>query len=154
MEQAQTYLILILQDNENLLNYLTGYINQTLYMIDKYPTLKEKKATDNPVNIPEAEKDQLINTAGYFRSYAVRIMVKLKAIKKELKINKDTFEKLETSFKQIKNTSLPELEAAETFTEILNEILAERIEAPKALTQTQQRKDYVDMSSAPSIEGE
>jgi hypothetical protein len=143
MDNAQTYLTILLQDNEQLKNLLSGYLNSILNLMAKYP---KKYPEDTPdAWAKELEKqvtpDEILNrmnTISYFRAYATRVYISLGSLKKAETIDKETLKRVEEDYSEIKTNPKPDYNACERFVQEVNNILSEHINV-SVLVDTEKR---------------
>lgn len=154
MENAVSYLTILLNDLEQVKNSLSSYNNLKLILMATY----QKEITDENKNdntwgslsrkMSEEERTQLINLIGYFRAYSTRAYIGFKSISPKfsnrLSDKKDIVEK---TYAVIKTEALPKYDTAEAFVQALNDIFVEEINV-QALINTAQKVNELSRSSA------
>lgn len=147
MQEANTYLNLLLEDNENLTNNYTVYNNLMIKIKFKY-----KNSKQHEVIVSEAEKQLLNQYIDNFRSYATRIKIKFKSVETKIGITQKESKAFFKAHKKINDSPLPDTKDCELFVQIVNDILAEKIGAYEAMIVKESKQDYTDSASAPNIE--
>jgi Mg2+ and Co2+ transporter CorA len=149
MQEANTYLQLILQDNEQLTNNFVVYNNLIIKVNFRFENQENEEVT-----LDQGLKEQLEYCVDNFRSYATRIKIKLNSIKNKINLTKEQQESFDESYKTINSSPLPEVDKCESFVQVVNDILADKIGAYESMMAKQSKQDYTDSALAPNIEDE
>lgn len=150
MEQANTYLTLFLQDNEQLINYLAAYNNIRLSATSLMNGDKEKKQSA----ISPDQADKIMETIGYFRSYTTRTYIRFESIKNMLGADKKQIHTIEECYNIISNQNIPPFSICSNYVQTLNDILATNINAASAMNRKERTREYTTMAEVPDIEDE
>jgi len=156
MENAVSYLTILLNDLEQTKNSLSTY-NNTILIIkanhsdsiqkdDSPPEMQYKNLTRK---MSDEEKNQLITTISYFRSYATRAYIGFKSISPKLTSNKK--EIVETTYQTIKTNVMPDYDSAEAFVQALNDIFVEEINVQALINTAQKSADLSRLSASPTL---
>ncbi len=120
-ENSSSYLTIILNDNENLKNCLTTYLNVLVVMKATYSDVK----TDLSKVINPAEKKQMVDAVSMFRAYATRIKVSINVLKD--KFPEEVAKEIDADYKMIKEEPLPIYDACERFVQNINDMLGKQL---------------------------
>lgn len=154
MDNASSYLSILLNDIEQIKNFLAAYNNQILYLQARYPAKElDENIRQSAKIMSDQEKISLINTIGMFRTYATRAFIGFNSIKETFKNdNKPVLEEIDSNYKIIKTISIPNYEACEQYTQALSDITAREINV-QALVGTQQKaSDLAQASETPGYD--
>lgn len=149
MEQANTYLTLFLQDNEQLINYLSAY-NNIMLSVSSLMSCDPEEVKQNTLS--PAQADKVMETIGFFRSYATRTYIRFESIKGMLGATKKQTELIENNYKKISTQNIPTFEICFTYVQTLNDILASNINAGSVMNKAKKTKDYTTMAQVPQID--
>ena len=155
MENAVSYLTILLNDLEQVKNSLSTYNNTILiikanYAQDIDPTQDENFYKRLTKKMNDAEKNQLATTVSYFRAYATRAYIGYKSIESKLK-DTDKKNKIEEAYKIIKTNVMPDYDVAEAFVQALNDIFVIEINVQALINTAQKSSDLSRLSSAPTL---
>ena len=155
MENAVSYLTILLNDLEQVKNSLSTYNNTILiikanYAQDIDPTQDENFYKRLTKKMNDAEKNQLATTISYFRAYATRAYIGYKSIESKLK-NTEKKNKIEEAYKIIKTNVMPDYDVAEAFVQALNDIFVIEINVQALINTAQKSSDLSRLSSAPTL---
>jgi len=148
MDNASSYLSILLNDIEQIKNFLSAYNNQILYLQARYPAKElEDNIRQTAKVMSDQEKIELINTIGMFRTYSTRAHISFNSIKETFKIKqKEILEQIDANYKIIKSVAIPNYEACEQYTQALSDITAREINV-QALVNTQQKASSLAQAS-------
>ena len=155
MENAVSYLTILLNDLEQVKNSLSTYNNTILiikanYAQDIDPTQDENFYKRLTKKMNDAEKNQLATTISYFRAYATRAYIGYKSIESKLK-DTEKKNKIEESYKIIKTNVMPDYDVAEAFVQALNDIFVIEINVQALINTAQKSSDLSRLSSTPTL---
>jgi len=156
MENAVSYLTILLNDLEQTKNSLSTYNNIILMFQAKYGVLDEEgNATDGLYKsltrkMSDEEKNQLIQTIIYFRSYATRAYIGYKSIESKLG-NKDKKQVIEETYQIIKTNVMPKYDVVEKFVQALNDIFVIEINVQALINTAQKSSDLSRLSASPTL---
>ena len=155
MENAVSYLTILLNDLEQVKNSLSTYNNTILiikanYAQDIDPTQDENFYKRLTKKMNDAEKNQLATTISYFRAYATRAYIGYKSIESKLK-DTEKKNKIEEAYKIIKTNVMPDYDVAEAFVQALNDIFVIEINVQALINTAQKSSDLSRLSSAPTL---
>jgi len=149
MQQALTYLRLILEDNEQLTNNYVAYNNVLIKA-----RFQKQNSVNNKINLSEEQKKELEYYMTNFRSYSTRIKIKLNSIKEKINLSEEQKKGFLSLYEKINEAPLPPREICEDFVQAINDILADKISAYEALNKQQEQEEYTESSRAPDIQEE
>ena len=143
MDNATSYLTIMLQDNEQLKNYLAGYLNNRLAL----KALHAPKPMENQEQyelrlakeITDQERQGLINVTSLFRGYATRMETNINSLIRrinkegEIKLDEVMLKEIEEDFAIIENTAAPEYKACKRFVQNINNFLEDNIDVGQVL---------------------
>ena len=127
-ENTASYLTVLLNDNENLKNWLTSYLNLEISIKAKYGDVK----TDLTKEILPEEKKSLVDTISLFRAYATRIKVSIDVIKN--KFPENITNEIEEDYKIIKSAPLPAYDVCERYVQNINNELNKQLKVASTFT--------------------
>lgn len=155
MENAVSYLTILLNDLEQVKNSLSTYNNTILILKANYASDIDASVDENfykrlTKKMDDNEKNQLATTISYFRAYATRAYIGYKSIEPKLK---DSAKKkqIEDTYKIIKTNVMPDYDIAEGFVQALNDIFVIEINVQALINTAQKSSDLSRLSSAPSL---
>lgn len=155
MENAVSYLTILLTDLEQVKNSLSTYNNTILILKANYASDIDPNQDENfykrlTKKMGDLEKNQLATTISYFRAYATRAYIGYKSIEPKLK---DTNKKeiIESTYKIIKTNVMPDYDIAEAFVQALNDIFVIEINVQALINTAQKSSDLSRLSSAPTL---
>ena len=151
MDNATSYLTIMLQDNEQLKNYLAGYLNNRLAL----KALHAPKPMENQEQyelrlakeITDQERQGLINVTSLFRGYATRMETNINSLirrikkEEEIKLDQEMLNQIEEDFKIIENNSAPDYVACKRFVQNINNFLEDNINVAQVLGGTSQNPE-------------
>jgi len=148
MDNASSYLSILLNDIEQTKNYLSAYNNQLLFLQAKYPA---KDLDDNMRQsakvMADAEKIALVNTIGMFRTYATRAYVGFNSIQEKFNVKSSSkITLIKDSYHKIKTVPMPDYEDCENFVQALSDISVNEINV-QALINTQEKANALAQAS-------
>lgn len=148
MDNASSYLSILLNDIEQTKNYLAAYNNQILFLQGKYPGNELQESLSNASKLMgDQEKTMLINTIGFFRTYSTRAYIGFKSIQKKFDISaKQKISEVEDCYQIIKKHSIPSYEKCELFVQSLSDITVNEINV-QALVNTQTKTSSLAQAS-------
>ena len=156
MENAVGYLTILLNDLEQTKNSLATYNNTILIIkanhsdpLQKEELPEEMQYKNLTRKMSDEEKNQLITTISYFRSYATRAYIGFKSISPKLVSNKK--EIVESTYQIIKTTVMPSYDAAEAFVQALNDIFVDEINVQALINTAQKSSELSRLSASPSL---
>lgn len=129
MDEKGNYLTVLLNDNENLKNLLTAYLNTLVAMKAVYEktggeTTEQYQSRLMQTVKPE-ERQILINITTGFRAYATRIKISINTIKGNLPT--PTLAQLEEDYEEIKSKPAPNYDVCERFVQNVNDLLMKNL---------------------------
>lgn len=122
-ENTVSYLTILLNDNEQLKNLLTSYLNNKLALEAEYA--KDVKVDLSKALKPE-EKRAMVEIISMFRAYATRIKISINVIKN--KFPDIVYSQIEEDYNKIKSLPLPEYETCERFVQNINDMLGTQLQ--------------------------
>lgn len=131
MQEAVTFLTILLQDNQNMKNQFAKYRNTRVTFNSKHqpnpnePDDEYKKRLTQLAN--DQENEELIADANNFRAYLTLANINFNSIKKDMKIKKEDLTNIESAYKHITTTLIPDIASSETYVQAINDLLAEYI---------------------------
>jgi len=153
METALNYLGVLLNDIEQLKNNLAQYNNLVLMLEAQYGA--DLSITKLSKTMNENQKVAIINTVGLFRTYATRTFIGYTSIKKSFSNLDESVEKqIESYYKTISRTAVPDYDDAETFVQLLSNLFVNEINVQALINQSQKTESLAQSSVSPNIEGE
>jgi len=154
MDNANSYLSILLNDIEQIKNFLAAYNNQILYVKASYPSQElEDNVRHSAKTMSDQEKLAIINTIGLFRTYATRAYIGFNSIKDSFKSkNKKILEDIETNYQLIKTVPIPNYEACEQYTQLLSNITAKEINVESLINIQQKASDLAQASETPGYD--
>lgn len=155
MENAVSYLTILLNDLEQVKNSLSTY-NNTILILKANHTSPEDPGQDENFykrltrKMNDDEKNQLATTISYFRAYATRAYIGYKSIESKLK-DTDRKKRIEETYQIIKTNVMPEYNVAESFVQALNDIFVIEINVQALINTAQKSNDLSRLSSTPTL---
>jgi len=155
MENAVSYLTILLNDLEQAKNSLSTYNNTILILKANYaqdidPSQEENFYKRLTKKMNDSEKNQLATTISYFRAYATRAYIGYKSIETKLK-DSEKKKQIEETYKIIKTTVMPDYDTAEAFVQALNDIFVIEINVQALINTAQKSNDLSRLSSTPTL---
>lgn len=131
MENATTYITLLLQDNEQLKNILGAYLNTMLLIEAKAPRLKDEQQevyTRRLAGLIDSnEKNTLIALANNFRSYALRCVSSINSIQQTPTWEEKKIDLIKEKFGVIETQLLPPYSDLKIFSQEVNDLVVKNI---------------------------
>jgi hypothetical protein len=125
MEDSNNYLNILLNDNEQLKNNLTVYLNTLVALKAIYSPQKEELPEQYRARLMQTvkpeERQAMLNTIMTFRAYSTRIYISMNTIKD--KINSSLLAQLGEDYKEIKLSPMPNYDSCERFVQNINNFL-------------------------------
>jgi len=154
MDNAGSYLSILLNDIEQTKNFLAAYNNQILFTQAKYPS---KELDDNIRQsskvMGESEKIQLINTIGYFRTYSTRAYISFNSIKNKFNASSsELIGQIEESYNTIKKTPIPDYDSCERFVQGLSDVTVKEINVQALVNTEQKARSLAQASESPDLD--
>jgi hypothetical protein len=156
MENAVSYLTILLNDLEQVKNSLSTYNNTILILIANHTSPGQEIPQDENFyknlsrKMDDNEKVQLATTISYFRAYATRAYIGYKSIAPKL-INTDKKNVIEETYKIIKTNVMPPYDVAENFVQALNDIFVIEINVQALINTAQKSSDLSRLSASPQF---
>jgi hypothetical protein len=125
MEDSNNYLNILLNDNEQLKNNLTVYLNTLVALKAIYSPQKEELPEQYRARLMQTvkpeERQALLNTIMTFRAYSTRLKINVNTIKD--KVNNDLLTELNLDYEEIKLAPMPNYDSCERFVQNINNFL-------------------------------
>ncbi len=157
MEQAVNYLTILLQDNENLKNMLSAYLNSILNTIASHTKEEEESneafAERLMKTMSQTEREQILSVISMFRAYATRANISFTSIEKKVPVNPIMKQQLISDYKIIKTNPMPSFDNCERFVMNMNDFLGDAINLQAMLNSKQKQNDLAKAAGMPNIQG-
>jgi len=155
MENAVSYLTILLNDLEQVKNSLSAYNNTILIIKANHFDPVENNPEDENLykrlsrKMTEEEKNMLITTISYFRTYSTRAFIGYTSIAPKLKSDKKAI--IESTYNKIKTEVMPDYDTAEGFVQALNDIFVNEINVQALINTAQKTADLSRLSASPTL---
>jgi len=154
MDNAASYLSILLNDIEQIKNYLSAYNNQILFLQAKYPAKEiEDNLRQTAKIMDDQEKLALIQTIGLFRTYSTRAYISFNSLKDKFNVDsKAKITRIEVAYKKIKTIAIPDYEIAEDFVQALSDITVNEINVQALVNSKEKTSNLARASETPDFD--